>query len=317
MASKIRHEVFEISQPEASQTAIQLDASIYVPQGLSQNNRIVLFLPFWGGTNQTYRTVQEMLADKCSEIPSMALSYRGTGQSSPPSPDVPEAHSTKVLASDIVAILKSSKFKTVFNTNQNSPKKVISCAHSMSAKVVPIFEMLLASDADCKHITGNSALLLSPAPPGPLSLPPEIRQGQLTAYNDEQSARWTIDNVLTHRKLDEQVKKTLIEGCIGYSEGAKKGWIEIGMQESILDVVNSFQPSGGSSDIVRVLVGEHDKVEPKESAEEETVRYLTSLKFNCSLRIVEDCGHLIPLERPDIVVEEMNELIRSSVVLDH
>ena len=55
-----------------------------------------------------------------------------------------------------------------------------------------------------------------------------------------------------------------------------------------------------------VLVGNEDKVEPPDRVRKATVDLLDlSVTQQVKIVVIEDCGHLIPLEQPDRVVEEL------------
>ena len=135
----------------------------------------------------------------------------------------------------------------------------------MSAKVA----LRLASMIPQSERQGLRSLRLSsPAPPLPLTLPPEVRSGQLTAYDSVKNAKWTIENVLTAVKMDDQTVMLLVEDCVGMSRGARRGWIEIGMAESLAAVVGMGDDDDDDDSCekmrtvpVRVLAGARDKVE--------------------------------------------------------
>lgn len=81
--------------------------------------------------------------------------------------------------------------------------------------------------------------MLGPAPVGPLVLSPDMQQQQLQAYQAEESAAWTIDNVLTAGpdKLGSDVVAELAKDCARMSPGAKSGWLEYGMAVDCSEVV--------------------------------------------------------------------------------
>jgi pimeloyl-ACP methyl ester carboxylesterase len=240
------------------------------------------------------------------------MSYRGTGESKRPDAelDLPSHHSIPFLAADVLALLRSGE---VIEDLIPSHKLVI-VAHSMSAKVA--WEVLCGLSPTRSEATPEievvSVLLIAPAPPGPLELPPEMRQQQLIAYQTVESAKWTIANVLTHRPLSQEVIDRSAKDCAGMSPGAKRGWIEEGMKYSCVEAVRNLAAThqGQSAKLVRVLVGTEDVVETVGRVQSETVDLLQSLGgFAVNMRVLEGCGHLVPLEDPDSVVEEVGKLL--------
>ena len=154
----------------------------------------------------------------------------------------------------------------------------------------------------------QSLLLLAPAPPTPLTLPSEVREQQLTAYDNAQNAKWTIENVLSSAALDEETVKSLVNDCVSMSEGAKRGWIEVGMLESVEEMLGAMGKEGKVVKI-KALAGKKDNVETLERVEGETVETLRGLGFEVGLRVLEGCGHLIPIERGEVVVDELCSLV--------
>ena len=183
----------------------------------------------------------------------------------------------------------------------------------MSAKVALRLAGMIP-ESECLGV--RSLLLLSPAPPLPLTLPPEVRSGQLTAYDSVENAKWTIENVLSATVLDDRTVTQLVEDCVGMSDGAKRGWIEIGMVESMAAVVMGMRDDVASEKMrtvpVRVLAGARDKVETLQRVESETVATLRAGGFEVTLLKLEGCGHLIPVEMPDVVVKELCSLAQET-----
>ena len=111
----------------------------------------------------------------------------------------------------------------------------------------------------------------------------------------------------------------LVEDCVGMSRGARRGWIEIGMAESLAAVVGMGDDDDDDDAYekmrtvpVRVLAGARDKVETFERVESETVATLRAGGFEVTLMKLEGCGHLIPVEVPDVVVKELCSLAQET-----
>ena len=303
------------SSSSSSSSSITISAEVYVsrltdPKLLNNNNKspsTFLLLPFWGGTAGTYSTVQRDLLRECPGNASIAVNYKGTGKAFldiDSTDDDPTRHSTKMLAQDVLRLLQSAQLAEVVDVSN-----LIVCAHSMSAKVALQLASILS--AEDSHLCLQSMLLLGPAPPLPLTLPPELRSGQLTAYDSVESATWAIQNVLASTELDDRSVGRLVEDCVRMSRGAKKGWIEVGMAESLETMLRNASDNLRQVPI-RVLAGAHDKVETFEKVKSETVAILRSYGLNVALIELENSGHLIPVERPDAVVRELVSLAQKS-----
>ncbi|KAI4152089.1 MAG: hypothetical protein LQ340_003115 [Diploschistes diacapsis] len=289
--------------PEAEGSRTAMSAEIYEPPEPKSQHSTFLLLPFWGGSASTYSVVQHSLVAKYPHNASIAISYHGTGNASAadPSDDDAARHSIQALTNDLLRFLQSPELNQLADTSS-----LTICAHSMSAKVALRLASTLPPDAG---IRVHSLLLLGPAPPGPLVLPPDVRKGQLTAYDSVDSARWTIENVLAHSKLDDDAMAQLAANCVAMSPGAKKGWIEIGMAESLAELLEGAGAERRTFP-VRVLAGVCDRVETLERVEGETVARLREYGFDVALTRLEDCGHLVPLEKPEAVVEQLGILAR-------
>ena len=259
----------------------------------------IILLPFWGGNASTYTSVLSSLARQTPTPPTLALSYRGTGFSPAPDPETPEAHNIPALAADVLQVLRQEEVQDLLPS-----RKLALCAHSMSVKVT--WELIRLIESTDLAIEVVGVLLLGPAPPGPFELPPEMRKQQLEAYRGIEGAEFVVRNVLTARTLNEEVYAEVARECVGMCEGAKKGWIELGMQwdcRESLDRILEKPP-------VRVLVGEEDKVETPGRVRDETVQGLSEKGFNVEVRTVQGCGHLLPVEAAEEVVEELGHFLR-------
>ena len=293
-----------LSLHDVGKESIATSSEIYIPPIRNSEHPqqpTFLLLPFWGGTAETYTHIQQDLISRCPNNASIAVSYRGTGKAfSTNTPDAdPAWHSIKALAEDLLRFLESPELAEMVDLSG-----LIVGAHSMSAKVTLKLASMIAKDEKSSTLYIRAVLLMAPAPPSSLVLPDEVRKGQLTAYDSVENARWTVRNVLTSTQLDEGVIEELVQDCVRMSEGAKTGWIEVGMAESLemdLKVLTNERALLRGMP-VRVLAAVVDKVEILEIVENETVASLRSYGFDIGLRKLEGCGHLVPVERPDAVV---------------
>ena len=256
------------------------------------------------------------------------MSHRGWGLSSPASPDTASAYSITALASDVVTLLPQ-----FVDQGLVSPSGFILCGHSMGAKVAMAVGGLLNTSQSQNFPPLRGMLLLAPAPPSPLILPDDMREQQIHAYESQEAVEWTVREVLTGAhgtrlyggKRDfEMIVRDSLAGC----EGAKKAWPEVGMADNVTFGARLEEPRGGILGAdenqrkmkLTVLVSRGDKVETVDRVKQETVQPLRANGFNVRLRILEPedcdagetaiCGHILPLEAPGVVVEELAGLLK-------
>jgi 3-oxoadipate enol-lactonase len=266
----------------------------------------IVLLPFWGGSASTFDAVlNEMAIVRPSGI-YVALSYRGTGSSRTSEPDLAENHSVSALASDVLAVLQSKEFVDLIPSG-----KVLLSAHSMSAKVsLQLLHNLELEqpNRDTAKVAIAGLLLLAPAPPGPLEFSPEMREQSMSAYKSLESAKWTMGTVLTHRLLTDELATRLARDAISMSAGAKRGWLEIGMRTDCTSIAREVAKSRPGMR-VNVLVAWEDKVETPEKVRKETVDVLEAMGFRVETKVINGCGHLIPIEAVGEVVSQLSELV--------
>jgi pimeloyl-ACP methyl ester carboxylesterase len=230
--------------------------------------------------------------------------------------DTLQNHSISSLAADVLGVLSSPDF-----TSDLIPSgRLVLVAHSMSAKVAYHVLYYLGNGG----IDGSGVrigfrvqrlLLLAPAPIRPLDLPPQMRAQQLRAYDSLESASWTMRFVLSHAPLDDDVVRRLASDAVGMSPGAKSGWLgEYGMKVDCTEVLRAAMnlvKGTRRAFRVRVLVGREDRVETVEKVQEETVDVLHSMGVNVGIKLVEGCGHLLPVEAAKEVVGEIESLLHT------
>jgi len=286
-----------------TQGTVTLEVVLSRPATTETSEATVLMLSFWGGSASTFK--QLMLGFEESHNPRtyLAISYAGTGNTPAPLDDAAETHSIIPRANQLRVLLQQAEIKELVTS-----RRLIICAHSMSAKIAYHFLAVLKDEG----VQPTGLVLLGPAPVGPLVLPPEMQQQQLQAYETEESATWTIENVLTARpgKLSPGDSAELAKDCARMSPGAKHGWLKHGMAVDCSVVVTEMQKRWPRL-AVRVLVGSDDKVETVERVQKGTVMPLQELGFDVEMAVVGGAGHLLPVEAPVAVQEAV-----SATVLD-
>lgn len=237
----------------------------------------IIFLHFWGGSSRTFLP---MISHLSTHFRCIAVDFRGWGASS--SPHRTDAYSMRDLAMDIEALIEKLELKDY-----------VLIGHSMGGKVA----QLVAGRGLALGL--RALVLIGPAPPTPLELPPDMRSVQLSAYSSRQSAEFVVKNVLSSSALSDENVTDLVDDMMKGSEFAKQAWPSYGMTEDILAEVRRIKLA------VLVVAGELDRVEPVERLRTKIVGNIPTAK----LVIVEGSGHLIPLEAPFEVVRYVKEFL--------
>jgi pimeloyl-ACP methyl ester carboxylesterase len=263
---------------------------------------LLVFLHYWGGSSQTWHKLTDFNSSTSLSAlyPTIAIDLRGWGQSTGPENDNDQAYSITEMASDVATILKCLSED---NTKQDLLEYgFLLVGHSMGAKVALATIGLLSKDLQ-ELLQG--LVLVGPAPPTALSLPPDMKAQQILAYKSEDSVRWTVNNVLANpEKLSESDIDLVIRDSLVGNRFAKSAWPSYGMQE---DISPASRETLASRPGLRasVLLGELDVVETKERVEAEVVHFLRGSGVEVSLTIVEGIKHLVPLEDPESIYKEI------------
>jgi pimeloyl-ACP methyl ester carboxylesterase len=134
-------------------------------------------------------------------------------------------------------------------------------------------------------------VLVAPAPAVPVGSTELLQQLTMHAYDDEQTVQQSIDQMLTYQPLAADLRKQVVEDSLRAGEEARLAWPKYGLAQDV---------SAGLCDVdipVLVLAGDHDRVEqPAVLAD-----HLLPLMAHASMTLLEDTGHLSPLEVPDQV----------------
>ncbi|KAK4211205.1 alpha/beta-hydrolase [Rhypophila decipiens] len=246
---------------------------------------VIIFLHFWGGSSATWSLVGPIITDK--GYPITAIDFRGWGDST--GPDLEDAYSISNLADDVEGVLAEIDIP-----------RVVLVGLSMGAKVA----QLIAARGGRFSSRLCGLVLVSPSPATPLTLPADMRDQQLHAYDSEESARFVATNVLTVSYRGDDSNRTLpafvVQDMLRGNKWAKKAWPAYGMADDV---------SAGVGDIsvpVLVLAADKDVVEPVERVRAEVCDKIPGSK----LVVIQDSGHLSPLDKPEAVAENLLEFLK-------
>jgi pimeloyl-ACP methyl ester carboxylesterase len=164
--------------------------------------------------------------------------------------------------------------------------------HSMGGKIA----QLMAS----RSPLGLAGLVLvAPAPPGPLQLPPEALTSMAAAYESATSVGLAIDHMLTAKPLSEKHRQQVIRDSLKGLPAAKAAWPLHASLEDITDKLALIDIP------VLVIAGELDKVDSVTTLTNELLGRIPQ----ATLKVLGRTGHLAPLESPSEIATLMTEFI--------
>jgi pimeloyl-ACP methyl ester carboxylesterase len=192
---------------------------------------------------------------------------RGWGDSGAPAGD---AYALADMAGDIAALIEAMALRDY-----------VLIGHSMGGKVA----QLLASRRPA-GLTG--LVLVAPAPPVPLAMPPEALAAMQSAYVSRDSVNGAIDHMLTATPLPPALREQVIEDSLRGAAAAKLAWPASTAREDISTQVAAIDVP------VLVIGGELDRVDCIATLRAEVLGRLPS----ATLHVLPGIGHLSPLEAP-------------------
>ncbi|SPJ74154.1 uncharacterized protein FTOL_03884 [Fusarium torulosum] len=238
---------------------------------------VILLLHFWGGSSRTWAPVNSLIA---SFVPTIRIDFRGWGKSVGPADKT--AFSVTTLAQDVEQIII-----------RLDVRRYILVGHSMGAKVAQAI-------AGRKRVSGLlGMILLCPEPPTPLVLLKQMRDQQISAYDDGACAEFVARHILTSKDLSGAIPQTTVQDMLKGNASVKRRWPLHAVRED-----KGGLAEGISVPLV-VAAGEKDKVEQVNRVKAEVSSSIPSVK----LIILEEVGHLALLEAPEKVAEIICDLV--------
>lgn len=223
----------------------------------------LVFLHYYGGSSRTWDPVIRALP---SGQRTLAVDLRGWGESAKPA----DGHTLATYADDVQALL-ASKAITDY----------VLVGHSMGGKVA----QLLAS----RHPAGLRGLILvAPATPTPLALPPDVLAGFVHVYESRASIEGALRDMLVTHPLTAELHEQVIADSLRGAQAAKAAWPLVMSQEDISAAV------AGITVPALVMSGSGDKVDPVEAQKAHLLPLLRHVEFH----VLPEHGHLLPLEAP-------------------
>ncbi len=225
----------------------------------------LVLLHYFGGSALEWHSVMAQLSGQYRCI---AIDLRGHGDS-----DVSRSgYSVDAMADDVMAVLRE----------KNAGDFVV-VGHSMSGKVA----MALAAR---QPIGLQSLLLLSPSPPLPEPISDTNRQAMRQTHGQREAAEDTFKQI-TEKLLSDAARQQIVADNLRTSQAAWDAWLLTGSREDIADRMPRILVP------VHLLVGADDRALKPNVSETMTIPHLR----NATLELVENAGHLLPWETPDVV----------------
>lgn len=252
---------------------VKLHAVLTTPTSAPpQNTPTLIFLHFWGGSSRTWdKTVSHL----SSSFPTVAFDARGWAQST--GPLKPDAYSIAALAGDVAAVVSAL-----------GTERYILVGLSIGAKIAAFIAGSTQGQTSPDHKPPAGIVLVSPAPPTPLVLPPDIVANQERAWEDASAAEYAVRNFLLAGPQPEEVIGELTRDMLAGNAFARRAWTAYGMKEDVSEqAARSRVPA-------LVVAGEKDLVEPVDNVE----RLVHGVLRGSEMVVARGSGHLVPVEAP-------------------
>lgn len=235
----------------------------------------LVFGHYFGGSSRSWREVMPLLPSTCRLI---APDGRGFGGSEA----TPQGYSVSESADDVLALLQVLEVRDF-----------VLIGHSMGGKIA-----LEVAARQPKYL--RSLVLLAPSTPTPEPMPDAERARMRAGWGQRDSAQETIRGASAPH-LAPEVFERAVEDGLRSSRAAWLAWLDSGSREDISAQMARIQVP------VSVLAGECDGALGPQVLGRELVARVAGAR----LEVAPGCGHLLPLEAPQIVADFIRKSIKS------
>lgn len=236
----------------------------------------LVFLHYWGGSARTWEPVVALLPASHRAV---VINQRGWGGSRV----TDGRYDLETLADDVTEVVEALGIG-----------RYVLVGHSMGGKVAQIV-------AGRRPLGLAGLVLVAPAPPIPMQVPPEARAGMLASYQSREGVMQAL-MVLAGPALDDRRWEQVIEDTLCGDADAKRSWTDDGLS---LDVGAAFV---GVELPVEIVLAGHDQVERESVLRPVFARCLP----NAAITTVSGAGHLIPLEAPQAIPEACGRILNQT-----
>ncbi|MBF8965502.1 alpha/beta hydrolase [Pontibacter sp. FD36] len=233
----------------------------------------LVFLHYFGGSAQSWNWVTEMLSD---EYRCIAINLPGFGE-------------TKALNKPTIKGFSDFVQKELKLLGIETYSLI---GHSMGGKIA----MQIAADAP--KDTVKRLILIAPSPPTTEPMP-EKEKKRMLHHPDRQEAEKTVESGIK-KKLSQERHQLAVETQLIIDQTTWKWWLEKGMDHSIAEYVAALELP------ITVLASEDDPVMTPDVINERVMTVLHSAE----LINTKQTGHLIPMEDPDWIAEQIRRTMK-------
>ena len=238
----------------------------------SRRPATLVFLHLWGGSHRTFAPVIARLTSGCAVV---SYDHRGWGAAR----GLPGPYGISELADDALAVIA-----------ELGVSRYILIGHSMGGKVAQL--------AASRRPKGLAALaLIAPAPPRP-AVDAKAAEALIHAFDSRATVSDALQNILTERPLPPDLREQVINDGLAGNREAQLAWPLDGITKDITAATRAIEVP------VQVLAGRQDRVDPPESLEANLLPYIPGARMT----ILEGTGHLSPLEVPEQIAKELDQV---------
>lgn len=233
--------------------------------------KTLVFLHAFGSSADAWREVIARLPD---DIDTLALDLPGFGGQ----PDQVQADSVHDYAGWVVA-----------EVAKRSLDSFVLVGWSMGGKIG-----LATALQKPRGLRG--LILVATSPPGPEPMEPGARNKERRSFHDEDAAKEAVEQV-AGEDVSSGAIKTAVDGRMNATRSAWDFWLDVGSREDISDEVEAL-----TLPIVVITGGDDEHLGPEQSA-----AHVEPKLFNFKSVVIQGSGHLIPLEKPIQLAEEIGK----------
>lgn len=214
----------------------------------------------------------------------VAIDFRGWGRST--GPDDRDAYGIANLADDVEGVIGALRLT-----------RVVLVGLSMGAKVAQLVASRLWSGLRKfeASVDLQGLVLVSPAPPTPLVLPPDMKEQQMHAYETKELAAFVASNVLTTTFRGGDLPSFVVNDMLAGNKWAREAWPAYAMLTDISDAVSRLTIP------TLVLAAAEDIVEPLDRVKAGLCSHFPAAE----LEVLHGSGHLSPLDAPEAVARHL------------
>ncbi|UHC19466.1 alpha/beta hydrolase [Methylobacterium currus] len=238
-----------------------------------QTEPALVLLHYWGGSARTWDAVISHLPITGRKV---VINQRGWGGSRA----LDGRYDLDALSDDIVDTVTALGIR-----------QYIVVGHSMGGKVAQLL-------AGRRPLGLAGMVLVAPAPPTPMQVPPAVRAGMLASYQSRGGVLEALQ-VLSGSALDDACREQVIRDTLSGDAGAKRYWPDHGMTVDITAALTGLEVP------VEIVLAEHDQVERGAILKPIFAEHLPS----ATITTISGIGHLVPLEAPGEIASSCERMI--------